>query len=48
MGCGMADVVRIRAGGCPYVGRGLGSVTFPVLRILGPGWEENAARRPGK
>lgn len=26
--CGVASVVRIRAGGCPCVGAGVGSIAF--------------------
>lgn len=34
--------------GCPCVGGGLGSVTFPVLRNLAPGREEDVARTSRK
>lgn len=40
--------MRIRAGGCPYVNGGCGSVTFPVQRKLAPGWEEDGARTSRK
>lgn len=40
--------MRIRAGGCPYINGGCGSVTFPVQRKLAPGWEEDGARTSRK
>ena len=45
--CGMAGVIRIRAGGC-LCWQGLGSIPSPILRTWPPSWEEVVARTARK